>query len=206
MKQVESRLTFCLSFFCNFNRAGGTKQASRVIHPAKTTHCDVKAFFLIGSLIVGAAFTIGSTEAATVVWITLIVIGLGLLWFRKSNRAEKAPVETEYSELEVREMYAARSTARSRRVPPLFDPCVSIRQPTTTGRIESGGQSRRASPELNEDRTAHALTARQVLRSPEAPRVRAFADVPRPIEMFAGPVLPPPASPPGQSNTTVLFP
>lgn len=73
----------------------------------------MKAFFLIGSLIAGAAFTVGSTEAAAIVWITLIVIGLALFWYQKANRVEKAPVPTEYSELEVREIYAALSLAKS---------------------------------------------------------------------------------------------
>ena len=74
----------------------------------------MKAFFLIGSLTAGAAFTIGSTEAAALVWTTLVVVGLLLLWFQKSKHVEKAPVPTEYSELVVREIYAALSLAKSR--------------------------------------------------------------------------------------------
>jgi hypothetical protein len=73
----------------------------------------VKAFFLVGSLTAGAAFTIGSTEAAAVVWTALILVGLLLFRFRKSKRMEKAPVPTEYSEIEVREIYAALSLAKS---------------------------------------------------------------------------------------------
>ena len=73
----------------------------------------MKAFFLVGSLTAGAAFTIGSTEAAAVVWTALVCIGLLLLWFQKSKRVEKGPVPTEYSELEVREIYAALSLAKS---------------------------------------------------------------------------------------------
>ena len=73
----------------------------------------MKAFFLVGSLTAGAAFTIGSTEAAALVWTTLVIVGLLLLWFQKSKHVEKAPVPTEYSELEVRELYAALSLAKS---------------------------------------------------------------------------------------------
>ena len=73
----------------------------------------MKAFFLVGSLTAGAAFTIGSTEAAAVVWTALILIGLVLLWLKKSKRVEAAPVPTEYSEIEVREIYAALSLAKS---------------------------------------------------------------------------------------------
>jgi hypothetical protein len=68
---------------------------------------------LIGSLTIGAAFTIGSTEAAAIVWVTVFVVGLVLLWFRKASRTEKAPVPTEYSEFDVREMYSALSLAKS---------------------------------------------------------------------------------------------
>ena len=73
----------------------------------------MKAFFLVGSLTAGAAFTVGSTEAAAIVWTALILIGLLLLWFQKAKHVEKAPVPTEYSEIEVREIYAALSLAKS---------------------------------------------------------------------------------------------
>lgn len=95
------------------NRQSAARHTHRVIHLEPLNPRHVKAFFLIGSLTVGAAFTIGSTEAAAIVWTALILIGLFLLWFQKSKRVEKGPVPTEYSETEVREIYAALSLAKS---------------------------------------------------------------------------------------------
>ena len=73
----------------------------------------MKSFFLVGSLTVGAAFTLGSTEAAALVWTALAFVGLMMLWVQKSKRTDKAPVPTEYSEAEVREMFAALTLAKS---------------------------------------------------------------------------------------------
>ena len=73
----------------------------------------MKAFFLVGSLVVGATFAMGSAEAAKAMWITLICIGLAWLWFRKPRHVEKKVVETEYSEVEVRELFTALTAAKS---------------------------------------------------------------------------------------------
>ncbi len=73
----------------------------------------MKAFFLIGSLVSGATFTMGSAEAAKVMWIILVVVGLAVLWFRKPRHAEKAPVPTEYSEMEIREIFTALTVAKT---------------------------------------------------------------------------------------------
>jgi hypothetical protein len=81
----------------------------------------VKTFFLIASLVVGATFTAGSAEAAKVMWVALVVVGLVLLWFRKPRHVEKASVPTEYSEVEIREILTAltvaKSTAPFRKIP-----------------------------------------------------------------------------------------
>jgi hypothetical protein len=73
----------------------------------------VRFFFLIGSLVAGAAFTVGANEAALAMGVALAIIALGVWWARKNKHVEKAAVPTEYSEAEIRELYSALSLARS---------------------------------------------------------------------------------------------
>jgi len=68
-------------------------------------------------------------------WIGLVVVGLALLWFRKPRHVTKAPVPTEYSEVEIREMFTALTLARS--TAPFRQ--IQVQPETTTDRYEEFG-------------------------------------------------------------------
>ena len=55
----------------------------------------------------------GANEAATAMGVALALLALGVWCVRKNTRSEKAPVPTEYSEAEIRELYSALSFAKS---------------------------------------------------------------------------------------------
>ena len=73
----------------------------------------VKTFFLVGSLVIGATVAMGSAEAAKAMWLALVCIGVTWLWFRKPKHTEKRVVETEYSEVEIRELFTALTAAKT---------------------------------------------------------------------------------------------